>query len=420
MDNDWSWTMSKRVVVTGMGTINPLGHNLAESWTNLLDGVAGVGPLTLFDPSDLNIKVACEVKDFDPETSLSAKEARRRDRFEQFAYLAAREALNQSGLVITPENAGRIGSIISSSGGGLGTVEDSFMTLLDRGPRAMNPFTTPKYMSSGAAGLTSIDFNLQGPAFSVESACASSSDGIGMAWLMIRAGMLDAAVTGGSDASIVHMCVAALDRSGAMSRREGPAPQAPQPFDLHRDGFVIGEGAGVLVLESEGYARRRGAEILAELAGYSASADAFHITAPLEDGAGAARAMRQALEAAEIDPQRIDHINSHGTGTRLNDISETVAIKAVFGQHAYKLPICATKSMTGHMMGTTAALEAIITVQSIINNVVPPTIHYQTPDPECDLDYVPNEAREAQIDNAISNAFGFGGHNSVLAFRRYQ
>jgi beta-ketoacyl-acyl-carrier-protein synthase II len=403
-----------------MGTINALGHNLTESWENLLDGVAGVGPLTRFNPSDLNIKVACEVKDFDPETSLGSKQARRRDRFEQFAYLAAREALDQSSLDITPDNAERIGSIISSSGGGLGTVEESFLTLLERGPRAMNPFTTPKYMSSGAAGLTSIDFSLRGPAFSVESACASASDGIGVAWLMIHAGLLDAAVTGGSDASIVHMCVAALDRSGAMSRREGPYPQAPQPFDLNRDGFVIGEGAGVLVLEAEEHARQRGAEILAELAGYGATADAFHITAPLEDGTGAARAMSDALKAGEIDPLQVDHINSHGTGTRLNDISETVAIKSVFGHHAYDIPTCATKSMTGHMMGTTAAVEAIFTVQSILNNVAPPTIHYETRDPECDLDYVPNKAREADIDVAISNAFGFGGHNSVLAFRRYK
>ncbi|MGD2057590.1 MAG: beta-ketoacyl-ACP synthase II [Anaerolineales bacterium] len=411
--------MPARVVVTGMGTINPIGHSLAESWNNLLDGTPGVGPVTLFDPEDLNIKIACEVKDFDPEVLLSPKEARRRDRFEQFAFLATGEALAHSGLTITEENADRIGTIISSSGGGLGTVEESHLTLLDRGPRAMNPFTTPKYMSSGAAGLTSIDFNLRGPAFSVESACASSSDGIGVAWLLIRSGLLDAAVAGGSDASIVRMSVAALDRSGAMSRRAGPHPKAPQPFDLDRDGFVIGEGSGVLVLESEQHARNRGAEILAELAGYGASADAFHITAPLEDGSGAAKAMRNALEIAGIHPDSVDHINSHGTGTRLNDISETIAIKSLFGPHAFEMPVSATKSMTGHLMGTTAAVEAIFTVQSILENAVPPTIHYQTPDPDCDLDYVPNEARDFNVEVAISNAFGFGGHNSVLAFREY-
>jgi beta-ketoacyl-acyl-carrier-protein synthase II len=412
--------MPTRVVVTGLGTINPLGHNLSEAWTNLLNGTAGVGPLTLFDPEGINIKVACEVKDFDPEATLGAKEARRRDRFEQFAYLAAQEALSQSGLQITEDNAERIGSIISSSGGGLGTVESSFLTLLERGPRALNPFTTPKYMSSGAAGLTSIDFQLRGPAFSVESACASSSDGIGVAWLMIRSGLIDAAVTGGSDASIVRMSVAALDRSGAMSRREGPYPESPQPFDLERDGFVIGEGSGILVLESEEHALGRDARILAELAGYGTSADAFHITAPLEDGAGAARAMSDALEIAEIPTNQIDHINSHGTGTKLNDISETIAIKSLFGARAYEIPISATKSMTGHLMGTTAAVEAIFTVQSILDNAVPPTIHYNTPDPDCDLDYVPNEARDVQVNNALTNAFGFGGHNSVLAFRRYQ
>jgi 3-oxoacyl-[acyl-carrier-protein] synthase II len=412
--------MNPRVVITGMGTINPLGHNLNESWSKLLDGVAGVGPLTRFDPTDLNIKIACEVKNFEPSSALNPKEARRRDRFEQFAFLAASEALSQSGLEINPENAGRIGCIISSSGGGLATVEESFLKLLNRGPRSLNPFTTPKYMSSGAAGLTSIDFNLRGPAFSVESACASASDGIGVAWLMIRSGFVDAVVAGGSDASIVRMSVAALDRSGAMSRRDGPCPEAPQPFDLDRDGFVMGEGAAVLVLESEENARNRGAVILAELAGYGASADAFHITAPLEDGAGAAQAMQNALEIAAIAPDQVDHINSHGTGTRLNDVSETIAIKTLFGSRAYDIPVSATKSMTGHMMGTTAALEAIFTVQSILENVVPPTIHYNTPDPDCDLDYVPNVAREVQVKVAISNAFGFAGHNSVLAFRQYQ
>lgn len=411
--------MTKRVVITGLGTINPLGHDVTESWSNLLDGVAGVGPLTRFDPSDLNIKVACEVKDFDPVELLGSKDARRRDRFEQFAYLAAQEAIAQSGLELTPENAERTGAIISSSGGGLGTVEASMLTLMDKGPRAINPFTTPMYMSSGAAGLTSIDFGLRGPAFSVESACASASDGLGVAWLMIRAGLVDAVIAGGSDASIVHMSVAALDRSGAMSRRGGPNVQTPQPFDLDRDGFVIGEGAGVLVLETEEHARARGAEILAELAGYGSSADAFHITAPLEDGSGAAKAMSNALDASGINSDEVDYINAHGTGTRLNDVSETIAIKSLFGEQAYRLPISSTKSMTGHMMGTTAAIEAVFTVLCILNDIVPPTIHYNTPDPECDLDYVPNKAREVPVEIALSNAFGFAGHNSVLAIRAY-
>lgn len=411
--------MTTRVVITGMGTINSIGHSRLESWSNLMDGVAGIGPLTRFDPTDLNIKVACEVKDFDPVKELGSKEARRRDRFQHFAYLATREAFAQSGLEVTDDNADRIGTVISSSGGGLGTVEASLLTLMDHGPRAVNPFTTPKYMSSGASGLTSIDFDLRGPAFSVESACASASDGIGVAWFMIRAGVVDAVVAGGSDASIVHMSVAALDRSGAMSRRTGSYPEAPQPFDLDRDGFVMGEGAGVLVLESEEHARKRGAVILAELAGYGASADAFHITAPLEDGGGAAKAMQNALNSAGLEPELVNYINSHGTGTRLNDVSETRAIKSVFGSRAYDIPVSSTKSMTGHMMGTTAAVEAIFTVQCILENAVPPTIHYNTPDPDCDLDYVPNEARQTQVEVAISNAFGFAGHNSVLAFRRY-
>ena len=263
--------MTERVVITGLGTINPLGCTVKESWENALAGVAGVGPLTHFDPSDLRVQIACQVKDFDPRAYLGSKETRRRDRFEQFAAVAARQALEQSGLEITPENAGRVGAIISSSGGGLGSLQDSFAALSERGPNAVSPFATPMYMPSGAAGLTSIDLGTQGPAFSVSSACASASDGIGMAWLMIRAGMVDAALTGGSDAPIVKMVVTAIDRSGAMSHRPLPDPRSPRPFDLERDGFVIGEGAAILMLESESFARQRGAEILAELAAKDAS-----------------------------------------------------------------------------------------------------------------------------------------------------
>jgi beta-ketoacyl-acyl-carrier-protein synthase II len=411
--------MSVRVVVTGIGTISSVGHNVAENWSNITKGVSGLGPITLFDASDLKVSFACEVKDFDPVQHLGPKEARRRDRFEQFAHSAAREALESSGLEVTESNADRIGAAISSSGGGVTTVSEMTGVLNEKGPLAVSPFTSAMYMPSGAAGLTSIDFGLRGPSVSVVSACASASDGIGVAWLMIRAGMADAMLAGGSDASIVRLSVAALDRSGAMSRREGPDPKTPQPFDRDRDGFVIGEGSGVLVLESEDHARARGAEILAELAGYGVCADAFHITAPLEDGAGAAKSMQLAIESAGMTPADIDHINSHGTGTRLNDVSETKAIKTVFGSRAKEVPICATKSMTGHIMGSTPAVEAVYTVQTIRHGVIPPTINYINPDPECDLDYVPNEAREMRIDSAMSNAFGFGGHNSALVFRRY-
>lgn len=301
----------------------------------------------------------------------------------------------------------------------MGTVESMLEVLIERGPKAISPFSSPMYMPSGAAGLTSIDFGLRGPSLAVVSACASASDGIGTALLLIKAGMAEVMLAGGSDASIVRMCVAALDRSGAMSRREGPAPETPRPFDRDRDGFVIGEGSGILVLESEQHARERGAEILAELVGYGVGSDAFHITAPLEDGAGAARAMRSAMELAGLAPEDIDHINSHGTGTILNDVSETRAIKSVLGPHAYEIPVCATKSMTGHIMGSTPAVEAIFAVQAIRHGVVPPTINHAIPDSDCDLDYVPREARESKVRTAISNAFGFGGHNSSLVFRRY-
>jgi len=412
--------LTKRVVITSLGTINPIGRTVTESWKNALAGVAGVGPLTLFDPADLEVKIACQVKDFNPIEHLGAKEARRRDRFEQFAAVAARQALEDSGMKITPEIAGRVGVVISSSGGGLGSLQDAFGALRERGPKAVSPFTPPMYMSSGAAGLTSIDLGAQGPTFSVSSACASASDGIGMAWLMLRAGMVDAVLAGGSDAPIVHMVLAALDRSGAMSHSSPPDPQSPRPFDLERDGMVLGEGAAVLVLETESFARRRGAAILAELAGYGASADAFHITAPLENGSGAAAAMRNALAAAGLNPDQVDYINAHGTGTCLNDVAETRAIKSVFGEQAYRLPISSTKSMTGHLMGTTAALEAIFCVMALQEGAVPPTIHYHTPDPDCDLDYVPNEARQLPVKVVMSNAFGFAGHNSSLVFRYYE
>jgi beta-ketoacyl-acyl-carrier-protein synthase II len=412
--------MTERVVITGLGTINPLGHTVRESWQNALAGVAGVGPLTHFDPSGLKVQIACQVKDFNPQAHLGSKEARRRDRFEQFAAVAARQALDQSGLEITPDLAGRVGAVISSSGGGLGSLQDSFDTLRERGPNAISPFATPMYMSSGAAGLASIDLGAQGPAFSVSSACASASDGIGMAWLMIRTGMVDAVLAGGSDAPIVQMVVAAIDRSGAMSHRPLPDPQSPRPFDLERDGFVIGEGAAILMLESERFARQRGAEILAELAGYGASADAFHITAPLEDGRVSAISMRSALDAAGVNPAQVDYINAHGTGTELNDVSETRAIKSVFGERASRLPVSSTKSMTGHIMGTTAALEALFCVMAVQDGAVPPTIHYHTPDPDCDLDYVPNEARQLPLGVVMTNAFGFAGHNSCLVLRRYK
>jgi beta-ketoacyl-acyl-carrier-protein synthase II len=411
--------MVERIVITGMGTVNSLGLSTPETWENVRNGVSGLGSITLFDASDYLIKYACEVKGFQPEQHMPAREARRRDRYEQFATAAAQEAIQQAGIEVNPDNSVRIGVIVSSAIGGLQSFEEAVNTVFQEGPRRVSPFLIPMLMSNGAAGLIAIDNGFRGPCFSVASACASGADGIGMAWMMLRAGVIDVAITGGSDATISRVGVAAFDRVGAMSRREQPPWQTPQPFDLNRDGLVMGEGAAILVLERESHARSRGANILAELAGYAATGDAFHITAPAEDGDGGARAIKQALDSAGINLDEVGYINAHGTGTPLNDLAETRALKAAFGGLAYQIPVSSTKSMTGHMMGATGALEAIICVQAVHNKVLPPTINYQTPDPECDLDYVPNNAREKPIKIAISNAFGFGGHNAVLVIREY-
>ncbi len=411
--------MQDRIVITGMGTVNPLGLTVTESWKNVIEGVSGVGPITLFDSSPLQVHIAAEVKGFDPGKYMDGKEARRRDRFEQFAIAAARQALDQSALQITEANAGRIGVIISSAIGGLHSLQEATLTNYKEGPRRVSPFLIPMLMANGGAGMAAIEFGIKGPCFSVASACASGADGIGTALMMLHTGMIDAALAGASEATITSTGVAAFDRVGAMSRRDGDFSMTPQPFDKNRDGLVMGEGAAVLVLEREADAKARGANILAEMAGYGATADAFHVTAPHEQGEGGAAAMRMALNSAKAEITDVDYINAHGTGTALNDRAETRAIKAAFGELAYKIPVSSTKSMTGHMMGATGALEAIFCVKSISEGVLPPTIHYETPDPECDLDYVPNQAREAKISLAISNAFGFGGHNAVLAVRRY-
>ncbi|MCX7756497.1 MAG: beta-ketoacyl-ACP synthase II [Anaerolineales bacterium] len=414
----------EKVVITGMGTVNPIGLNLHETWQNAINGVSGVGPITLFDTENWKtewlVKIACEVKNFDPARYMDAKEARRRDRFEQFAVAAANEALKQSGLQVTEANAGRIGVVISSAIGGMKSIQDAIFTLKDEGARKVSPFLIPMLMPNGASGIVAIEHGIKGPCFSVASACASGADGIGTAWMMLRTGMVDVVLAGAAEATICATGIGAFDRIGAMSRRNDDYSMTPQPFDKNRDGLVMGEGAAVLVLETERHARARGAEILAELAGYGATADAFHVTAPDENGAGGAAAIRLALAAARANPEEVGYINAHGTATPLNDVAETRAIKAAFGERAYKIPISSTKSMTGHMMGATGALEAIFCVQAVREGILPPTIHYQTPDPECDLDYIPNVAREAAIEMAISNAFGFGGHNAVLAIRKYR
>ncbi len=409
----------RRVVITGMGAVSPVGNTAGESWTNIVEGVSGVGPITLFETGDLLVQIACEVKGFDPEGYMGRREARRIDRFQQFGIAAAEQAIEQAGLEVRPEEASRAAVIISSAVGGMWSMEEGMIAFTEKGPRRVSPFIIPKFMSNGAAGLVSIRNGFKGPTYSVASACASGSDAIGHAALMIRSGAVDVAVAGGADATISRIGISGFDRLKAMSRHNEDYSDTPAPFDKDRDGLVMGEGAAAIVLEDLDRAHDRGAEILGELVGYSSTSDSFHITAPAEDGAGGAAAMVGAIEMAGVNPDQVDYISAHGTATLLNDLSETRAIKAAFGEAAYDIPISSTKSMTGHMMGATGALEAIVCIEAIRNDIVPPTIHYRTPDPECDLDYVPNEARQVKVDVAISNAFGFGGHNAVLAFQGF-
>lgn len=409
----------RRVVITGMGAVTPVGNSVDESWSNIVDGVSGVGPVTLFATEDLLVQIACEVKGFNPEDYMEKREVRRIDRFQQFGIAAAEQAIDQAGLEVTPEQASRASVIISSAVGGMISVEEAMIVFSEQGPRRVTPFIIPKFMSNGAAGLVSIKNGFKGPTFSIASACASGSDAIGQAALMIRSGAVDVAVAGGADATISRIGLSGFDRLRAMSRHNEDYSDTPAPFDKDRDGLVMGEGAAAVVLEDLDRARDRGAEILGELVGYSSTSDSFHITAPAEDGAGGAAAMLGAIEMAGVAADQVDYISAHGTATPLNDLSETRAIKAAFGEAAYDIPISSTKSMTGHMMGATGALEAIFCMLAIRDDVIPPTIHYRTPDPECDLDYVPNEARQGKVDVAISNAFGFGGHNAVLAFQAY-
>jgi beta-ketoacyl-acyl-carrier-protein synthase II len=408
----------EKIVVTGTGAICSVGHTTEEVWKNVLEGISGMGPITFFDAEDYLLKVACEVKNFDPANYFPQKKFRRRDRYQHFSAVAVEEALAQSGLEITEENAPRIGVVISTGVGGLGTMEDNFFRLVEIGPRKVNPFLIPMFMPNGAAGLVGIDHGPQGPAIAVASACASGQDSIGIAWMMLRSGVIDVAIAGASEAPITRLGMAGFDRLGAGSRR-GLNEPTPSPFDLNRDGLVIGEGAAILILETESHAKNRGAEILVELAGYASTSDAHHITAPREDGLGACRAMKEALKVSGINPEQIDYINAHGTGTLLNDVAETKAIKSAFGKHAYELPISSSKSMTGHMMGATGALETVFCIQAVRENMIPPTINYHTPDPDCDLDYIPNEARQHEVAIAMSNAFGFGGHNAVLVVRQF-
>ncbi len=412
--------MTRRVVVTGIGMITPLGHTVEATWEGIKAGKSGVGPITLFDASHYLVKIAAEVKDFDPAQHVPHKEVRRRDRYQHLMMPAAREAVSQSGIEVTDANRRRVGCIIGSAVGGVGSYYEQANLLFEtQDPRRITPFGIPMLMVNGGSDLVSIEYGTVGISATPISACATGADCIGMAFDMIRAGRLDVAFAGCADAPIIPIGVAAFDRVGAVSRMNETPHQASRPFDKHRTGLVFCEGAGVLVLEELEFARKRGAIILAELVGYGSTSDAFHVTAPHPEGLGASAAIELALEDARLTPQDIDYISAHGTATQLNDVTETKAVKRVFGDHAYRVPMSSTKSMTGHGMGATAAIEAIFSILAMRDQIAPPTINLNEPDPECDLDYVPNVAREMKIDCVMSNSFGFGGHNVSLIFKSF-
>jgi len=412
--------MKPRVVITGMGTINPCGLDVETTWDNIVNGRTGIGPITLFDPSPLNVHIAAEVKGFDPANYMEGKEARRRDRFAQFAIAATVQAVNQARLKIDESSADDVGVVVGTAVGGLHSWFECVETYLTQGPRRMNPFTMTMIIADSASAQVAIIVGARGPNFAPVSACAAGADGIGMAYELILRGEVPAMICGGSEATVTGLGIASFDRLGAMTRENDNPTTACRPFSKDRSGLVMGEGAAMLVIETLEHALARGVEPLAELIGYGCTCDAFHISAPLEDGSGAAKAMKQALKHADLQPSDVDFISAHGTATSLNDPMETRAIKTVFGERAYKIPVSGTKSMTGHMMGATGALEALLCVQAIRTGRVPPTINLRVPDPDCDLDYVPSVARDVPVRIAMSNAFGFGGHNSVLILQRYE
>lgn len=407
----------RRVVVTGTGLVTPIGHNVPDTWEAILAGKSGFGDFTIIDKAELAIGGACEVKDWEPADYIGRRNARRRDRFQQFATVAANQAMEESGLEIDDDNRERVGIIIGTGIGGIRTLIAQEALLHESGTRRLSPFAIPKIMANGAAGMLAIDYGIFGPSTTIATACASGSDAIGHAFKAIRYGELDAAITGGTESIITTVALGGFERAGATSVRSS---DTPSPFDMNRDGLIPGEGAGMLILEELEFAKARGAEILAEVVGYGQTTDAFHITAPAENGAGAVRAINQALTVAEMDPSEIDYVSAHGTGTQLNDSTETSAIKTVLGEHAYDVAMSSTKSMTGHIMGATGAIEMIFCALAVRDQVVPPTINYHTPDPDCDLDYVPNETREARVRATMNNAFGFGGHNAVLILKGFE
>ncbi len=410
----------RRVVITGLGCITPLGLDVQTTWSNILAGKSGVGPITHFDASNLKTKIAAEVKGFDGVALFGSREVRRMDRFCQFAMAAARQAVQDAGLVINDENRDRIGALVGSGIGGLNTLFDQITIYFDRGPSRVSPFVINMMIPDSAGGAIAIDLGIHGPNYAITAACATGAYAIGEAVETIRRGSADVMLAGGSESVIVPITLAGLNVMTAISTRNEEPERASRPFDAHRDGFVMGEGVAVLVVEALDYAQARGAQPLAEVTGFGATNDAFHITAPPEKGEGAAACMALALKDACLKFTDIGYINAHGTSTWLNDKSETAAIKAVFGEQAYNIPISSTKSMIGHLLGAAGAVEALMCVKALQDNWLPPTINYETPDPECDLDYIPNTARQVNVRHVMTNSFGFGGHNATLIISKFE
>ena len=412
--------MRRRVVVTGMGLVIPTGIGVETAWKNVCEGKSGIGPLTRFDTNGFETKIAAEVKDFNPEIYIDKKEIKRTDLFVQYAIAATKEALEDAQLAITPENSEQIGVIVGTGLGGLPTLEKYHKVLLERGPGRISPFFIPMLIANLASGHIAIQFGPKGPNTCVVTACATGAHCIGDAFRTIVYGDAEAMIAGGTEANITPLTIGGFNAMKALSTRNDEPEKACRPFEKNRDGFVVAEGAGILILEELQFALKRKAKIYGELVGYGYTGDAYHITAPSPDGDGAVRCMRMALKDAGLKPEEIDYINAHGTSTPLNDLTETIAIKTVFGDHAKKIPISATKSMTGHLLGAAGSTEAIFIILAIRDAMMPPTINYEEPDPQCDLDYVPNVARRNSLTVAMSNAFGFGGTNATLIFKKFE
>ena len=412
--------MERRVVITGLGVVSPVGSSVTKFWENLTAGKSGIGRITKFDPEGFPVQIAGEVKDFDPLEYFEKKEVRRTDPFIQFAVGAAVQAVKDAGLEEFDVDKNRVGVLIGSGIGGLTTIEEQHRILLEKGPRRISPFCVPMEIINMASGLVSIRFGYKGPNISVVTACATGTHAIGEAYRTIQYGDADVMVAGGAESCITPLSVAGFAAAKALSTRNDEPEKASRPFEKNRDGFVMGEGAGIVILEELEHAKRRGAKILAEVVGYGTSGDAYHMTAPAPEGEGAARAMANALKDAGVKPEEIDYINAHGTSTKFNDLFETMAIKRVFGEHAYRVKISSIKSMIGHLLGAAGGVEVISSVMTLQTGVIPPTINYEEPDPECDLDYTPNRAVKADVRYVLKNSFGFGGTNACLVLKRYE